>query len=377
MTRELIACMVLLLTMSNVFTYNSFKYYVKKSNTAIAPIENSLLYPLVNSYIGLYAIILSYVGKWIGKVASLSFGESPNIKLIDSLLKSSIMLTFKTMMYSTPMFVFIGVLTYIFKMHIAFNSKGKYSMGFQGFVFLMNLTFLLIANKTEISLTDETIIRCFIIMVTLLSLIKTNIKYDNSSMVDRWSSGFTNFFLNFNFKLFVIFSPFVIFGSVGYMIATETPMEKMTLYAGIGVMIIMTFILIAIVNAKIEKHKRESESGRKANQGFIASLAPIKEAISVVINPAVLKSLFKWATYVVIYSIPLVIYIKCTSDDFDIFKQKYLATFNDRFAIMIGCSYAAMSILQKYISLDPESVERLMSLIIASSLIMAQKAKQN
>ena len=169
----------------------------------------------------------------------------------------------------------------------------------------------------------------------------------------------------------------MIFGSVGYMIATETPMEKMTLYAGIGVMIIMTFILIAIVNAKIEKHKRESESGRKANQGFIASLAPIKEAISVVINPAVLKSLFKWATYVVIYSIPLVIYIKCTSDDFDIFKQKYLATFNDRFAIMIGCSYAAMSILQKYISLDPESVERLMSLIIASSLIMAQKAKQN
>ena len=64
-------------------------------------------------------------------------------------------------------------------------------------------------------------------------------------------------------------------------------------------------------------------------------------------------------------------------ETFDIFKQKYLATFNDRFAIMIGCSYAAMSILQKYISLDPESVERLMSLIIATSLIMAQKAKQN
>ena len=373
MTKEQIACMVLLLTMGNILTYNSFKYYFKKSGSTIAPIENSLLYPLVNSYIGLYAIILSYVGKWIVKIATLSLGESPNFKFMDSLLKSSIIFTFKTMMYSTSMFVLIGLLTYIFKMHIAFNSKGKYSMGFQGVVFLINVALLLIATKYDLNLTDETIIRSFIIMVTLLSLIKTNIKYDNSSMVDRWSSGFTNFFLNFNFKLLVIFSPFVIFGLLGYMIATETPAEKMTLYAGIGVMIIMSFILIAIVNAKIEKHKRESESGRKANKGFMVALAPFKEAASVVLNPAVLKSIFKWATYVVIYSIPLVLYIKFTSDDFEIFKKKYFATFNQRFAVMIGCAYASMSILHKYIKLDPASIERLMSLIIASSLIMSQR----
>ena len=373
MTKEQIACMVLLLTMGNILTYNSFKYYFKKSGSAIAPIENSLLYPLVNSYIGLYAIILSYVGKWIVKIATLSLGESPNFKFMDSLLKSSIIFTFKTMMYSTSMFVLIGLLTYIFKMHIAFNSKGKYSMGFQGVVFLINVALLLIATKYDLNLTDETIIRSFIIMVTLLSLIKTNIKYDNSSMVDRWSSGFANFFLNFNFKLLVIFSPFVIFGLLGYMIATETSTEKMTLYAGIGVMIIMSFILIAIVNAKIEKHKRESESGRKANKGFMTALAPFKEAASVVFNPAVLKSIFKWATYVVIYSIPLVLYIKFTSDDFEIFKKKYFATFNQRFAVMIGCAYASMSILHKYIKLDPASIERLMSLIIASSLIMSQR----
>ena len=369
MDRQQIICMVALFIFGNLFTYNSFKHYVKKSN---ARIENSLMYPLVNSYIGLHVIVLSYMSKWAIKIGELSFGQSQNTKLIQSLLQSSIKYTFNTMIYSTPMFFFIALLTYIFQMHIGFDSKGRYSVGFQAFAFFVNIMLFFLSHRSEINLTEEKIIKYFIVMVTFLSLIKTNIEFKNSSTVDRWASSFTNFFLNFNFKLFVIFSPFVLFGLVGYMVVTETAMEQMTLYLGIGVMVIMAFIIMAIVNAKIEKHRRESESGRKSYKGFMTAIAPVKEAVSIVINPVVMKSILKWGSFILIYSIPLALYIKLTSDDFEIFKQKYLSTFNQRFAFTLACAYATTSILQRYISLEAQKVEQLMSLIIAFSLITSQ-----
>jgi hypothetical protein len=164
----------------------------------------------------------------------------------------------------------------------------------------------------------------------------------------------------------------VIFAIVGYMTVTDTPLEKMTKYLIVAMSLVVTFVVLAIILAKIGKNKRENESGRKADKGFQTALAPFKEAVYLVINPAVLKSLTKWSVYLVIYSLPLALYVKLTSNNFNLFKQKYMETFNKRFLFMLFSGYGTISIMHNYIKLDADHIEKIMSLVIATSLIISR-----
>lgn len=371
-SKEELTIMIVIISLAHVFTYYSFKYHTKKTDKH-SNVEDALMYPLVNSYVGLYSILLSFTGIWLYKVAALSFGESQDLEWVNELFKSCVRFSFNTMAYSTPIITGLGLMAYLFKTQFILNSKNEYSVTFQVFMCILTLLLFVVSNESEIQIKDESVIKYFIVLITFVALLKTNQSFnENASQIDVLASSFSNVFLNFNWKLLIILLPFVIFAIAGYMTVTDTPLEKMTKYLIVAMSLVVTFVVLAIILAKIEKNKRENESGRKADKGFQTALAPFKEAVYLVINPAVLKSLTKWSVYLVIYSLPLALYVKLTSNNFNLFKQKYMETFNKRFLFMLFSGYGTISIMHNYIKLDADHIEKIMSLVIATSLIISR-----
>ena len=171
--------------------------------------------------------------------------------------------------------------------------------------------------------------------------------------------------------------PFILFFTIAFFMITGATMEKVLKISALVSIFIFSFIIIALIHGAIKKHQRKSKSGRDAAKNFSKMTSAIGDAFTTVLNPAVLRPFMKTSMYLAIYSVPLAAYIYFTSKDFSLFKEKYFGTFNKQFLEILAFSYIVTSILQKFISITQEQINKFVSLQIVIALALSNNNFQN
>lgn len=359
---------VLTTIVSNILTYQSFKYY-RKPYVGDTSRETFMVYPLVSLFIVLYSMLFLISAKWSVDVANTTFDfdKTRIIKIISEAMQT----TFQSAIRMIPFTLFIGFITEAFEKPIIFDANGKFSPYYLAFAFLLNMYLTFLYRNDQIQFTERGIISSFIILVITISLIKVNTPTVNTAnatnFIDRLITSTLNLFLNFNVKLLYILMPFVLFFTFGFMALTDTSMEKMLQIGAMFFVAVILLILFALAHSAIKKHKN-SRSGKE----FSKTMSTFYQALTTIVNPAILRPLLKTALYLSVYSVPLASYIYFTSNDFTLFKEKYLATFNRQFLEIIGGSYVVMSVLQKFITMKQEQINKLISLQLLIALVVSR-----
>lgn len=380
MSKEIVLTIVLTTVVSNILTYQSFKYYrkpinLKNSNSG----ETFVMYPLISLYVVLYSMVILLVSKWSVEVAHTTFKFDKTF--IVNIITEAIQGSFQNALRIIPFSLFIGLITSFFEKPIIFNTDGKFSPFYLAFMFVITILSMFIYRNNSVELSEQGIISAFIIFVTIISIFKVNqptLDTKNASTgLDRFVNFCLNFFLNFNVKIIYIFMPFILFFTIAFFMITGATMEKVLKISALVSIFIFSFIIIALIHGAIKKHQRKSKSGRDAAKNFSKMTSAIGDAFTTVLNPAVLRPFMKTSMYLAIYSVPLAAYIYFTSKDFSLFKEKYFATFNKQFLEILAFSYIVTSILHKFISITQEQINKVVSLQIVIALALSNNNFQN
>lgn len=376
MSKEIIISTVVFTTIvSNILTYQSFKYYRESLNKSPDSNETFVMYPLVSLYVVLYSMVTLLIAKWSVEVAHTTFNFDKTF--IVNVISEAIQGSFQNAIRIIPFSLFIGFLTSIFEKPILFDSAGKFSPFYLAFVFVINMIMMFIYQNNRVQLTEQGIISAFIMFVTILSIFKVNrptLDTKNASTgLDRFVTSCLNFFLNFNVKIVYIFMPFILFFAIAFFMITGATMEKVLKTSALVSIFVFGFIVIALLHGAIKKHQRKSQSGRNAAKNLSHITSTISHTFTTILNPAVMRPFMKTSLYLALYSVPLAGYIHFTSNDFSLFKQKYLATFNKNFFEILALSYFVTSILHKFISITQEQVNKFVSLQIVIALALSNK----
>lgn len=361
---------VLTTIVSNILTFQSFKYYRKPlTKDGNSSTETFMVYPLVSLFIVLYSMLFLISAKWSVDVANTTFDfdKARIVKIISEALQT----TFQSAIRMIPFTLFIGLVNSVFGKTMIFDANGKFSPYYLAFAFLLNMYLSFLYRNDQIQFTEQGIISAFIVLVITISLIKVNTPTVNTgnatNFIDRLITSTLNLFLNFNVKLLYVLMPFVLFFTLGFIALTDTSTEKLLQVAAIFFVVVIALILFALMHSAIKKHKN-SRSGKE----FAKTMSTFYQALTTIVNPAILRPLLKTALYLSVYSVPLASYIYFTSNDFEIFKEKYIATFNRQFLEIIAASYVVMSILQKFITIKQEQINKLISLQLLIALVVSR-----
>lgn len=350
-----------ILIFSNTFTYFSYKHYSKNKDSSLF-VENTLMATLICSYIYLYSMLISIFLKWVFEVLALI-----ELKLIDdSVMKLVIDTLFKNMLLSIPLHVLIGALSSFFNKSLLVDSKGKFSMYYLLFTSIASACIGLLFKDTSFDFSDESLIKYFLTFITCLSLIKINTPVDASQsapFVDRFATSFINIFLNFNWKLLYILAPFALFGFVAFLVITGISIDDTLKYSLFATLFLLVCISIVLTFEYLKKQKN--------SDGLQSTIAVFEQILYSFLNPVVLKSFLKWLFYIIFYSIPLVAYLYFTKSDLDNFKEIYLNTFNESFRTILLYMYIIISLLQRYLSIDQNKIDKLMTSVILASLLFS------
>lgn len=376
LSKEIVLTLVLTTVVSNILTYQSFKYYRKSLNASDRKSNDTfIMYPLISMYVVLYSMVALLIAKWSVEVAHTTFKF--NKDFIVNIISESIQGSFQNAIRIIPFSLFIGFLTSFFEKPILFDTAGKFSPFYLAFMFVINVLIMFIYQNEKVQFSEQTIISAFILFVTILSIFKVNqptLDTKNASTgLDRLVTFILNFFLNFNVRIVYIFMPFILFFTIAFFMITGTTMEKALKFSAIFSIFVILFIIVALTHGAIKKHQRKSQSGRNAAKNFSQITSAVSYAFTTVLNPEVLRPFMKTALYLALYSIPLATYIYFTSNDFSIFKQKYLGTFNKQFFEILAFSYFVTSILQKFISISQAQINKFVSLQIVIALALSNK----
>lgn len=378
MSKEIVSTIVLTTVVSNILTYQSFKYYrkpLKNSNSS----ETFVMYPLISLYVVLYSMVTLLVAKWSVEVAHTTFKFDKTF--IVNIISEAIQGSFQNAIRIIPFSLFIAFFTSFFEKPIMFSADGKFSPFYLAFMFVITMLSMFIYRKNNVQLTEQGIISSFIMFVTVISIFKVNrptLDTKNATNgLDRLVNFCLNFFLNFNVKIIYIFMPFILFFTIAFFMITGATMEKVLQISALASVFIFMFIVIALTHGAIKKHQRKSKSGRDAAKNFSKMTSGIGDAFTTVLNPAVLRPFMKTSMYLAIYSVPLAAYIYFTSKDFSLFKQKYFSTFNKQFFEILAFSYIVTSILHKFISITQEQINKFVSLQIVIALALSNTNLQN
>ena len=380
MSKEIVLTIVLTTVVSNILTFQSFKYYrksvnVKKNSEGSNETSNETLvmYPLISLYVVLYSMITLLIAKWSVEVAHTTFKFDKTF--IINVISEAIQGSFQNAIRMIPLSSFIGLLASFFEKPIIFDAEGKFSPFYLAFMFIVNMLSMFIYRNNMVELTEQGIISAFVMFVTVVSIFKVNQPTldtrNASTALDRFVTFCLNFFLNFNMKIIYILMPFILFFTVAFFMITETTMEKALKVSALAAIFVFSFIIIALIHGAVKKHQRKSKSGRDAAKNFSKITSTLGDAFTTAFNPAVLRPFMKTALYLAIYSVPLAAYIHFTSKDFTLFKQKYLGTFNKQFFEILAFSYIVTSILHKFISITQEQINKFVSLQIVIALALS------
>ena len=377
MEKEVISAVIVTTIVANILTYQSFRYY-KKPTTKGATSDAIVMYPLVNLYVVLYSMLILLTGKWAVDVCHMTF--SFDKEKIQSIITESIQASFQGAIRMVPLSILMGFISFFFEKNLLFTPTGKFSPYYLSFVFIINLCTMLIYKNNPVELSDQNIISYFIILVTIISIFKVNqptLDTKNaSSSLDRFVTFCINFFLNFNMKIVYVLMPFILFFTMIFFTVTGTTFEQILKLSVLSLLFVFILIIVALIHGAIKKHQRKSKSGRDSADNLSKVTNVLSNTFSTAFNPAVLRPFLKTGMYLVLYSIPLAFYVYFTSNDFSILKQKYFKTFNKSFLEILAMCYIATAVLQKFITISQQQINKFVSLQIVIALVLTNKAGQ-
>lgn len=377
MEKEVISAVIVTTIVANILTYQSFRYY-KKPTTKGATSDAIVMYPLVNLYVVLYSMLILLTGKWAVDVCHMTF--SFDKEKIQSIITESIQASFQGAIRMVPFSVLMGFISFFFEKNLLFTPTGKFSPYYLSFAFIINLCAMLIYKNNPVDLSDQNIISYFIILVTIISIFKVNqptLDTKNaSSSLDRFVTFCINFFLNFNMKIVYVLMPFILFFTMIFFTITGTTFEQILKLSVLSLLFVFILIIVALIHGAIKKHQRKSKSGRDSANNLSKVTNVLSNTLSTAFNPAVLRPFLKTGMYLVLYSIPLAFYVYFTSNDFSILKQKYFKTFNKSFLEILAMCYIATAVLQKFITISQQQINKFVSLQIVIALVLTNKAGQ-
>jgi len=313
------------------------------------------------------------IANWFVDVAHTTFDFDHTF--LSNVISEAIQTSFQNAIRILPFSLFIATITNFFEKPILFDTTGKFSPFYLAFVFIINMFTMFIYRNNQIQLSEQGIISAFILFVIVISIFKVNqpsVDTTNASnSLDRFITFCLNFFLNFNVKILYILMPFILFFAIAFFLITDATTERVLQAAAVFTVSILLIVLIAIIHGAVKKHQRKSRSGKNAATNLSSFMSTANQAFTTVANPVVLKPFLKTSLYLAFYSVPLAAYIYLTSNNFDLFKQKYLGTFNKQFLEIMTASYVVTSVLHKFISIKQQQVDKFVSLQIVLALLVS------
>jgi hypothetical protein len=178
--------------------------------------------------------------------------------------------------------------------------------------------------------------------VTVLSLIKLNIKIDGTSQVDRFTNGFVNLFLNVNLKQLLVIMPLLAFVVVGIMTFLDVELKNML--SGIIVILVLGMGFATFTNVYNRYYKNNIDMN-KMNQ---------------------MKAVSKWAVFIAVYSFPILLYISTTNTElYYQFLDEFAKIFDMNFFKILLSGVIPLFFIDKAFNvLDEKQMTRLSSLVI-------------
>lgn len=340
------------LLLSNFLTYLSFRYLNTNETDRMKKGEKSLLFIIIYLYTILYMMFNSYILKWVLQLIQ-AFSKDFDSKPYDNLLNKTIKKAFRNAILTMPLYFLIAFMSYIFDSNLLFGVDNKYSPYFQIYMFFTSTLLLLIfEQKKDLSfnMSNESIIKYFIIFITALSIVKQNLDISSSrNFIDRASSGFINVFLNFNWKLFYAVIPCIIFILGLAFVVLEVPPDDIIKYflyilAGIG-----GFLMLAFVNGS---YKKKSEKKEKE-------------------NGAAFKSIMTWGLFLAVFSAPVFLYVYLNDGNDALTKviDIYRSILMNKVTLKIlAISFLVLSIIQTQMNINSEKIKQLTSFLVLVAL---------
>ena len=329
--------LISIIVVANIFTYSSFKFLNTQNKTEV---ELAVLYVIVYAYTVLYSIAMCFMSIWVLQLIEVGSNISMKQNIISA--ERMIKTIFDVAFYTIPFHILLGLLSLTFDKHLMFNFNKKYSGSFQIFSCILSIVVAVIYKDVNIQFDAETVIRLYIMFVTVLSLIKLNIKIDGTSQVDRFTNGFVNLFLNVNLKQLLVIMPLLAFVVVGIMTFLDVELKNMLL--GIIVILVLGMGFATFTNVYNRYYKNNTDMN-KMNQ---------------------MKAVSKWAVFIAVYSFPILLYISTTNTElYYQFLDEFAKIFDMNFFKILLSGVIPLFFIDKAFNvLDEKQMTRLSSLVI-------------
>jgi hypothetical protein len=332
---------VFIMILANLLTYRTFKDVVFSKDTA------TLLYIVVYVYTLIYIMLMFYMFKWMGYVASYFSGTV--LGDFDEKIGDYMKESFANAVFVLPIYLIIVLLSFSLNVNIMYNSQKKYSPYFQIFSFVIVFVgfILSFSMKSTDKMEDKDLIRFMLIAITMMgtlqSALPTNTSSMNTGAIDKMINSFVNSVLNFNWNIVLIFIPFLLV-LVGAMSMVVNPVN-VGIVVGSLIIIILGFFLVR-------------DKAKKALKNFQKQIT----------DNVLLKATLSWTLAVLFYSTPLFAASYMMTGDVSKLTTVMVEIFNKKFLIILSVMRMILYSLQKFVIISDDKIKIIFNMMIILGL---------